>query len=73
MRAAAVVTFTAGEAGSYLYKIIDITGRELTSANAEASRGANSFELNLTGNPKGIYFLKIQKGNEVKHIKLLKE
>jgi hypothetical protein len=72
MKDIATVTFTTAESGSCVYKIMDVTGRELTSTTIQATAGKNSFELNLAGNPKGIYFLNLRKGNELNHVKLLK-
>jgi hypothetical protein len=73
IREKAIVTFTSADNGSYLFKIIDITGRELKTGTRQASTGTNTFELNLSDNQKGIYFLYIRKGSELNHIKLLKE
>ena len=73
MKEKVTVTFTASDNGSYIYKIIDITGRELSTATDQATAGKNSFELNLTGTPKGIYFLQLQKGSELQHVKLVKQ
>ena len=62
MKEKATVTFTSAENGSYVFKIIDITGRELTSATDQATIGKNSFELNLAGTPKGIFSSNCRKG-----------
>ena len=52
---------------------MDITGRELKILANKATTGVTSFELNLWGNPKGIYFLRLQKSTEIVNIKLIKE
>jgi hypothetical protein len=69
----ATVSFTSADNASSVYKIIDITGRVLTTETLQAIAGTNTFELNLAGNPKGIYFLHMQIGSEGKYIKLIKQ
>ncbi|MEI7501195.1 MAG: T9SS type A sorting domain-containing protein, partial [Bacteroidota bacterium] len=68
-----IITFNSGNNNVYSYKIIDVTGRELKTITNQATTGANRFEVDLTGRPKGFYLLYIQKGDELKHVKLLKE
>ncbi len=73
MREKASVSFTSSDNGSFVIKIFDITGRELTTLSNQATNGITTFELDLSGNPKGIYFLRLQQGSEIKNIKLIKE
>jgi hypothetical protein len=73
MKEVATVIYSSTDNGSYLFKITDITGRVILSGTKQVSAGTNSFEVNLAGNPKGIYFLNLQKGSEFKHVRFIKE
>ncbi len=65
------ISFISNEVASYDLKIVDVIGRLLFSQNISAVSGENRLEYDLSGYPKGIYFLVLSGTDSSKAIKVI--
>lgn len=61
------------ESGRIDYVITDINGKNLAHNTLTTSEGLNTFKVNITDYPAGIYFISIVKGEFSTHLKFLKK
>lgn len=67
----ATLSFKANTSGTYSIKMTDLFGKTIKDETANASIGDNSYPISLNGISKGVYFIFLQKGNDVYKTKLV--
>ena len=64
---------SATETADATITLLTVDGKQLRSTSQKLNKGTNAFYINdLEALQKGIYFLQVQYGDEMKSIKLLK-
>jgi hypothetical protein len=51
----------------------DLSGRTLWSGNFESNAGANSMEINIKDQPKGLYLLEVQSEDFTTTLRVVKD
>lgn len=67
------VTVLNEQNGNIDYVITDINGKALTQNRVIVTEGLNTFEVNITDFPAGVYFISIIRGELSTHLKFLKK
>ncbi len=67
----ATLAFNTNTSGNYSVKMLDVFGRIIKDETADAVVGNNTHNISLDGVSKGVYFVILQKGNEVYKTKLV--
>ncbi|MCX6311807.1 MAG: T9SS type A sorting domain-containing protein [Bacteroidetes bacterium] len=67
------VNLSSGNDGPYYLNVYDIAGKNVLSQTFDGSKGANSFELNVSVLSEGMYFITIGDKDQLQKIKFIKE
>jgi len=65
------VDFEAVENGMLQLRVLDLAGRVVTSQVIETVSGMNSLNVDLSGNPAGVYMLQLQQGERIETVKVI--
>jgi hypothetical protein len=65
------VDFETLTGGNLEVRVLDLAGRVVTRTAVETLAGSNSFSVDLSGNPAGIYMLQLQQGERVETVKVI--
>lgn len=66
------ISYNSLQANTVYLQIIDMQGRILRQQTIISQRGINQVEVSLSQLPMGVYICRLQNGNTIKNIKLLK-
>jgi hypothetical protein len=67
------VSFVSKDAGNYVISLLDILGRTVKEESGKAFEGANTHLIYLDDLVKGVYLIKLQKGEDTFKAKLIVE
>ncbi|HTL82902.1 MAG TPA: T9SS type A sorting domain-containing protein, partial [Bacteroidia bacterium] len=67
------IGFNANTAGVSTIRILDYTGREISSTTVDANQGLNGYDFSIAELRQGFYFIQVSAGRQVLNGKLLKE
>ncbi len=67
------ITYYSNQGGNVKISIVDITGKTIKEISSKATRGENSFPINVTGMARGAYFVNISEGQNRVERKLIVE
>jgi hypothetical protein len=65
------VDFETLSGGNLEVRVLDLAGRVVTRNTIAISAGSNSFSVDLSSNPAGIYMLQLQEGERVETVKVI--
>lgn len=66
------VRWENGTSGNYNWSLFDVAGRELQSSKDRSTTASNSFNVNLSDQPAGLYFLKVRTPEGLQVLRLSK-
>jgi uncharacterized repeat protein (TIGR03803 family) len=67
------VKFVSNGNEKYSVSLIDITGRMLLEESDITKEGVNLHQIDISGYPKGIYMMSIQRGSHIQYLKIIAE